>query len=85
MFPAVQEGNVRPPACALTAEGADAGNRGDRDTAQGVRDVELEQAWLRQTTYGRFSTPCSSDASVGGNGSAPRALRQQCGHAGYFS
>ena len=44
VLPAVQDGNLRPPGCALVAEGADAGGRGDRDATLRTRDVEPEQA-----------------------------------------
>ena len=44
MLPAVQDGNLRPPGCALGAEGADAGGRGDPYATLRVRHVEPEQA-----------------------------------------
>ena len=51
MLPAVQDGRS---GCALllTADSADAESRGDRDAILRVRDVEPEQAGLRQGTEG---------------------------------
>ena len=39
MLPAVQYGNLRPPGCALVADIANAGSRGDRDATLRVRNM----------------------------------------------
>ena len=63
---------------ALTVESADAGGRGDRDTALRVRDVEPEQAWLRQATTPLHAPPMPRLAETEARRPHPLVRRRAC-------
>ena len=94
---AVQYENLRPPGGVRTDESADDESRGNRDTTGASCGARTSPT---TAGYGRFITPCSPDASAGGNGSAtttlsrtptrlprqtPRALGRQRGNGGQCS
>ena len=97
MLSAVKDGDVCSPGCAFTIQGAVAESRGDRDTAR-YRCMTWSPKKPDLIDYDGLTTPFSSDASDGGNGSAtitpyrtlthqpgrlPRAQRRQCANRGH--